>query len=269
VLPTHAPRKRFGQNFLVDTQIIANILATVNAKPGQHIVEIGPGQGALTSGLVASGAKIDAIELDRDLSAFLSEHFAKSSNFKLYSADILNFELQSLLSSDPSHKLRLVGNLPYNISSPLLFKLFENIDLIADMYFMLQREVAERLIATPGHKAYGRMSVMAQYYCEIHILIDVPPHAFDPAPKVDSSIVYFKPHMSAKTVVHNQRLLQQITTAAFNQRRKTIHNSLKNIFSNIELLELNIDPQLRAENLTLSDYAKLSNYLHLRNSKQE
>jgi 16S rRNA (adenine1518-N6/adenine1519-N6)-dimethyltransferase len=257
----HTPRKRFGQNFLVDAGIIAGIINAINPQKNQHIIEIGPGQGALTSSLIASGAKIDAIELDRDLAAFLSSHFANKANFKLHSADILNFDLNTLYSQDSKRKLRLVGNLPYNISTPLLFKLFENIEIIEDMYFMLQKEVAERLAAKPNSKAYGRMSVTAQFYCDMQIVLDVPPASFDPAPKVDSSIVYFKPHAIQNIKVHNQRLLQRVTTEAFNQRRKTVANALKNLISSAELQQLEIDPSLRPENLTLSDYAKISNYL--------
>ena len=254
----HTPRKRFGQNFLVDEFIIADIISKINPKVGQHIVEIGPGQGALTNSLIASGAEIDAIELDRDLAALLILQHTKTPNFKLHSADILTFDLHSVVKKQ---KLRLVGNLPYNISSPLLFKLFEDVDIIEDMFFMLQREVAERLTAGPNNKEYGRMSVMAQYYCDMQIVIDVPPESFDPAPKVDSSIVYFNPHTKPLIKVENPRLLQRVTTEAFNQRRKTITNALKNLISNTELQQLEINPMLRAENLTLSDYAKITNYL--------
>lgn len=256
----HIPRKRFGQNFLINQQIIADIIAIVNPATGQDIVEIGPGQGAITQGLITSKANIFAIELDRDLAGMLSEQFSKHKNFKLYNADILEFDLHNLINHKTKQKLRLVGNLPYNISSPLLFKLFTNIDIINDMFFMLQREVAERLTATPGCKEYGRMSVMAQYYCDMQIVIDVPPDSFDPAPKVDSSVVYFKSHARQDAKL-DPRLLQTVTTNAFNQRRKTISNSLKNLISTQELQQLNIDPTLRAENLLLSDYINITSYL--------
>jgi len=260
-MQAHIPRKRFGQNFLISSRIIAEIVANVNPQPGQHLVEIGPGQGAITHRLVAIGALVDAIELDRDLVQQLASDFAEHKNFRLHSADILQFELRSLCKDLPKQKLRLVGNLPYNISSPLLFKLFEDIKIIDDMHFMLQREVAERLTALPGSKAYGRMSVMAQYYCKMRIVIDVPPSSFDPAPKVDSSIVQFQPHINPPYVVNDHKLLQKITTQAFNQRRKTIANSLKSLLTADELLGLSIDPKLRAENLTLNDYAALANFL--------
>lgn len=268
-MQAHIPRKRFGQNFLVSSRIIAEIIANVNPRVTDHIVEIGPGQGALTNLLVASGAKIEAIELDRDLAELLTAHFADKKNFKLYSADILQFPLQSLCPKANVQKLRLVGNLPYNISSPLLFKLFENIDIIEDMYFMLQREVAERLTASANNKTYGRMSVMAQYYCNMRIVIDVPPSAFDPEPKVDSSVVHFKPHTKANYVVSNTKLLQQITTQAFSQRRKTIANSLSGFISSAELQQLNIDPKLRAENLILKDYVQITNFIQDKSKLQD
>lgn len=265
----HIPRKRFGQNFLVDARIIAEIIAIINPQRAQHMVEIGPGQGALTHGLVRSGVMLDAIELDRDLIDILESQLAATPNFKLHNADILNFDLTTLISDAKKTKLRLVGNLPYNISTPLLFKLFENINIISDMHFMLQREVAERLIAAPGSKEYGRMSVMAQYYCYIQIVLDVPPESFNPAPKVDSSIVYFKPHIQPTISVQDPRLLQKVTTEAFNQRRKTITNSLKNLITTSEIQSLNIDPSLRAESLTLVQYVQITNFLQAKNIKQE
>jgi len=265
----HTARKRFGQNFLINSMIIADIVANVNPKIGQHIVEIGPGQGALTKGLVASGAIVEAIELDRDLAQQLTIDFAHARNFKLYSADILEFPLESLTLECPQQKLRLVGNLPYNISTPLLFKLFADINIIEDMYFMLQREVAERLIATPHNKTYGRMSVMAQYYCNMSIVIDVAPSSFEPAPKVDSSVVYFKPHANPQYIVSDHKLFQQITSQAFSQRRKTITNSLKGLITAAELQSLNIDPKLRAENLILKHYVQLTNYIQNKIKQQD
>lgn len=262
---THIPRKRFGQNFLIDNTIIANIISFINPQPGQHFVEIGPGQGAITQALVASKANIDAVELDRDLAEYLTGLYANCKNFNLHSADILKFPLRSIYEENPSQKLRVVGNLPYNISTPLLFKLFTDINIISDMYFMLQREVAERLTAVPGNKEYGRMSVMAQYYCSMQIVLDVPPTSFNPAPKVDSSIVEFIPHDKPSIQVQDPRLLQTVTTHAFNQRRKTISNALKNLLNSTELQQLNIDPMLRAENLTLAQYAQITNFIAAKN----
>lgn len=257
----HTPRKRFGQNFLVDAEIIATIISCINPKPDQHIVEIGPGQAALTKALVTSGSRVDAIEIDRDLAEMLQVDFAGYKNFNLYLADILKFELQILLINQKTQKLRIVGNLPYNISTPLLFKLFDEVNIISDMYFMLQKEVAERLTATPNNKAYGRMSILAQYYCQMEIVLDVPATAFDPAPKVASSIVHFVPYTQPPVAVADVNLLRQVTAGAFNQRRKTISNSLHEFITAAELQQLNIAPTLRAENLTLQQYADIANYL--------
>lgn len=257
----HTPRKRFGQNFLIDDHIIEEIIAAINPHRDQHLVEIGPGQGVLTRSLVASGAKIDAVEIDRDLAQQLQQDFGTHKNFHLHCADVLKFSLFQLVDQRKPHKLRIVGNLPYNISTPLLFKLFADLDLIQDMYFMLQKEVAQRLIAHPDTKEYGRMSIMAQYYCDMYIIINVPPSAFSPQPKVDSCIVQFVPHVEAKAHITDQKLMHDIVTNAFSHRRKTIANSLKDFLTAEELTALHIDPQLRAENLTLMDYTNIANYL--------
>jgi 16S rRNA (adenine1518-N6/adenine1519-N6)-dimethyltransferase len=255
----HTPRKRFGQNFLIDQNIIDDILDHINPQAGQHIVEIGPGQGALTESLIDSGAHIYAIEIDRDLAKLLEQNYSKHKNFKLHCADVLKFELNDLIKSHT--KLRIVGNLPYNISSPLLFKLFNSIDIVEDMFFMLQREVALRLSAYPNSKEYGRMSIMAQYYCDMHIVVDVPSTAFDPAPKVESCVVQFIPHAKPKVAVKDHKLFQHIVTEAFSHRRKTISNALKKYITPDQLQQLDIDPQLRAENLTIEQYANITNYV--------
>lgn len=246
-------RKRFGQNFLIDHQVIYAIIEAIDPQPNQHFVEIGPGLGALTKPLIASGAQLDAIEIDRDLIADLQS--LDAPNFKLYNADILTFDLHTL----GNNTLRLVGNLPYNISTPLLFKIFNDLHLVTDMYFMLQREVAERLVAVPNCKDYGKLSVMAQFYCDMQILMEIPPTAFAPAPKIYSAIVKFTPH--APISVASIKLLQHVVSTAFNQRRKTIANSLQGLLTQPDLLQLGISPTLRAENLTLNDYVILTNYL--------
>lgn len=247
------PRRRFGQNFLVNAAIIYQIIAAVSPKPQQHIVEIGPGLGALTKGLIDSGAKVDAVEIDRDLIGNLQKIGA--SNFTLHNQDILEFDLHSL----DTKPLRLVGNLPYNISTPLMFKLFADIDIIADMHFMLQKEVADRLTAQPNSKTYGKLSVMAQYYCDMEIIIDVPPEAFDPMPKVLSSVVKFIPRDNRESVDPIQ--LEKVVGTAFMQRRKTITNSLGQLLNKEDLVQLGLDPKLRAENLSLQEYIRLTNYL--------
>ncbi len=252
---THNPRKRFGQNFLVDDYIIDSILDAINPKPDQHILEIGPGLGALTSHLVASGANITAIEIDRDLSLILLNKFSSCKNFQLQNIDILKYSIPL------DNTLRVIGNLPYNISTPILFKMFADISHIQDMFFMLQLEVGKRLIATPNSKEYGRLSVMAQYFCDIEIILNVPKTAFDPQPKVESCIIHFTPKHNTTDEVIDSKMFYNIVTSAFNHRRKTISNSLKDFLSASELESLNIAPNLRAENLKLDDYIRISNFL--------
>lgn len=260
---THIPRKRFGQNFLIDHNIITNIITAINPGPGQHILEIGPGKGILTADLIASKAIVDAVEIDRDLVEYLQQRFS-ARNFTLHNMDVLKFSLQQLNINAVNKKLRIVGNLPYNISTPLLFKLFTQINLIADMYFMLQQEVALRLVAQPNSKDYGRMSIMAQYYCDMQIILQVPPTAFEPPPKVNSSVIHFIPRSKPIVKVFDEVLLHHLVTQAFSQRRKTIANSLKTAISNAELTALQIDPKLRAENLTIQDYALIANSISQR-----
>lgn len=255
---THTPRKRFGQNFLVDNRIIAAIISVINPQATDHFLEIGPGSGALTASLVASGATIDAVEIDRDLAYVLQQEYSRARNFTLHTIDILKFSLPSIQNKK---LLRVVGNLPYNISTPLLFKLFDDITIISDMFFMLQLEVGERLTASPGSKEYGRLSVMAQYHCDMELVLDVPSHAFNPPPKVESCIVKFIPKKDQSICVKDPILLQNIVTNAFSQRRKTLSNSLKQFITSDDLQQLEIDPKLRAENLSLSDYVNITNFL--------
>jgi 16S rRNA (adenine1518-N6/adenine1519-N6)-dimethyltransferase len=255
----HIPRKRFGQNFLHDHRIIYNIISSLQARPGEHWVEIGPGQGALTEPLLKEGARLDVIELDRDLAALLREKFKQRDNLRIHSADALKFDFAALV--DDGRKLRVVGNLPYNISTPLMFHLLDNAACIQDMHFMLQKEVVDRICAAPGGKKYGRLSVMMQYYCATELLFDVPPESFDPAPQVMSAIVRLIPHRQPPVEVHNVATLNKIVTQAFSQRRKTLRNSLKTLIAEQDIEALDIDPTLRAEMISLNDFAKLSNLL--------
>lgn len=255
----HIARKRFGQNFLHDRSVIGHIIACLGIKPDQHWVEIGPGQGALTEPLLQAVTRLDVVELDRDLVALLKRKFAGRANFEIHSADALKFDFSSLVKN--SGRLRVVGNLPYNISTPLMFHLLDSAHCIEDMHFMLQKEVVDRICAEPGNKQYGRLSVMMQYYCETEHLFDVPPESFDPAPKVMSSIVRLTPHRRPPVQVDSRDNLNRIVTQAFSQRRKTLRNSLKKLISDSDLDALSIDSKLRAENLTLQDFAKLSNLL--------
>lgn len=257
--PAHTPRKRFGQNFLHDQAVIASILANLQAKPEEHWIEIGPGQGALTLPLIQKGIILDVVELDRDLVALLKHQFKEHPNLTVHSADALKFDFSKL--ADPDKKLRVVGNLPYNISTPLLFHLLDFSPYIHDMVFMLQKEVVDRICADPGSKKYGRLSVMMQYYCRCESLFDVPPESFDPAPQVMSAIVRLTPHVAPVVEVKDKAVFDKVVTQAFSQRRKTLRNAMKTLASEEDMAALGIDPSARAETIPLSGFAELSNYL--------
>ncbi len=254
----HQARKRFGQNFLQDASIIQQILACAGPRPGEHWLEIGPGLGALTQPLLNTGAIVDAIELDRDLAAHLRRRFLARENFTLHNADALAFDIRSI--AKPGEKLKIIGNLPYNISTPLLFHLLEYSDLIADMLFMLQKEVVDRLCAEPGCKQYGRLTVMTRYFCQAEYVFDVPPESFHPVPKVMSAIIRLTPHPSPPAQVGDLPLFQELVTRAFSQRRKTLRNTLKPSVNAEQLQALGLDPGLRAEALSLSDFALLARW---------
>ena len=256
---THSPRKRFGQNFLHDHNIIYNILSSLEAKAVEHWVEIGPGLGALTEPLLKLGLRLDIVELDRDLVALLKDKFRQQNNLQIHSADALKFDFSAL--AENNEKLRIIGNLPYNISTPLMFHLLDNASCIEDMHFMLQKEVVDRICATPGSKKYGRLSVMMQYHCATELLFDVPPESFDPVPKVMSAIVRLIPHQQPPVEVNDIKTLNRVVIQAFSQRRKTLRNSLKKLIAEEAIIALGIDPALRAEALSLDDFAKLSNLL--------
>ncbi len=260
---SHRARKRFGQNFLHDQGIIDNIIRAVNAKASQNLVEIGPGQGAITSALLASGAPLNAIELDRDLVSILQQRFSDQPNFTLHQADALRFDFGKLHQG--SGQLRIIGNLPYNISTPLIFHLLSQQQstpgLIQDMHFMLQLEVVNRLAAPPGNKTYGRLSIMTQYYCQVESLFEVPPEAFNPRPKVTSAIVRLTPHQKIAHPANNVSTLQSLLRAAFNQRRKTLRNSLKEFISKQAMETLDIDLGKRPETLSLEQFVDISNHI--------
>jgi len=254
-LSSHQPRKRFGQNFLCDDHVIDRIVAAINPRPGQHLVEIGPGEGALTAGLLAQGCRLDAIELDRDLGPALTDRFGGQADFTLHQADALEFDFGGLVG--PGESVTVVGNLPYNISTPLIFHLLSFSGLIDDMYFMLQREVVNRLAAKPGGKAWGKLGVMAQYHCDIEALFEVPPEAFRPPPRVMSGIVRLTPHHTAGDN-HREASLRRVVAAAFSQRRKTLRNTLRDLVSVQQLEALGISPGARAETLTLQQFVAIS-----------
>ncbi|MAM87139.1 MAG: 16S rRNA (adenine(1518)-N(6)/adenine(1519)-N(6))-dimethyltransferase [unclassified Hahellaceae] len=260
----HQARKRFGQNFLRSSTVIDRIIASIRPGPSDHIVEIGPGQGAITAGLLDSGALVSVVELDRDLIPLLKIEFATRQNLRIHEADALRFDFASLLTegeSGPSAGLRVVGNLPYNISTPLIFKLLEYRTVFTDMHFMLQREVVERLAAEPGSKTYGRLSVMTQHACRVEQLFDVPPTAFVPAPKVWSAIVRLQPlprHFSTK---EEEAVFANVVQHSFSMRRKTIRNNLKGIATDEQMASVGIDPGCRAETLSGSSFVKLAELL--------
>ncbi|RLQ21175.1 16S rRNA (adenine(1518)-N(6)/adenine(1519)-N(6))-dimethyltransferase RsmA [Seongchinamella sediminis] len=257
---THIPRKRFGQNFLTDHSVIGRIADAIGAEEQDHLVEIGPGQGALTEILAPTGCRLDVIELDRDLVAGLLAAFSIYPGFKLHSADALKFDFAALATD--GKPLRVVGNLPYNISTPLIFKLLENAALIEDMHFMLQLEVVERLAAEPGSKAWGRLGIMAQYHCAVEHLFDVAPSAFNPPPKVQSAIVRLTPRKELPWAQCQEGQLRRVVQAAFAQRRKTLRNNLKGFIEGEALESLGIDPGCRAETLQLSQFIEIANAIN-------
>ena len=255
----HQARKRFGQNFLVDQQIISQIVAAVGPKPEDNLIEIGPGMAAITEYLIELCPSMSVLELDRDLVEFLEEKFSQYPNFTIHSGDALKTDFAEF---HQGNDLRLVGNLPYNISTPLLFHLLNVRHLIKDMHFMLQREVVDRLGAAPGTKAYGRLSVMIQYHCRVMPLIPVPPESFRPAPRVQSAVVRLKPHKTMPCVAADEGLLSKIVSQCFQMRRKTLRNCLKPYAEHLTAAAQDIDMGRRPEQLSVKDFVCLSNHIN-------
>ena len=255
----HTPRKRFGQNFLRDDSIIEAIARSISPIATDHLVEIGPGEGALTQALISSGCQLDAIELDRDLRTRLLASFSTYPDFALHSADALKFDFASLVTE--RRPIRVVGNLPYNISTPLIFRLLDQAEGIADMHFMLQLEVVDRLAAQPGTKDWGRLGVMAQFQCQIEKLFEVPPDAFYPPPKVQSAVVRLAPHASPQFPGADKTALSKVVTQAFSQRRKTLRNNFKGVLTDVDFEQMGIDPSCRAETLSISDFVAVAEHL--------
>jgi len=249
----HKARKRFGQNFLVDEQIIADIVRAIRPEAADIMVEIGPGLGALTRPLLQRLNQLHVVEIDRDIIARLEKDYPQDKLI-IHAGDALKFDLAQL-----SAPLRIVGNLPYNISSPLLFHFSSYCERIHDMHFMLQNEVVERMVAEPSTPAYGRLSVMLQYRFHMEKLLDVPPESFRPSPKVDSAIVRMIPLPASEVLVQNKKIFSQIVAAAFGQRRKTLRNTLKAYLTEDDFVRLGIDAQLRAENLGVAEFARITN----------
>jgi 16S rRNA (adenine1518-N6/adenine1519-N6)-dimethyltransferase len=257
----HRPRRRLGQHFLHDPKSIERIVAAFVPEPGQHVVEIGPGLGALTVPLLRRLGRLEVIELDRDLPARLAERCAGLGELRIHGTDALGFDFCALAGSGV--KLRIIGNLPYNISTPLIFHLLEQADCIEDMLFMLQKEVVARLAAPPGSRTYGRLSVMVQYACRVRPLFTLKPGAFRPPPKVDSTLVHLVPHDKPPVAVRDRRLFAELVTRTFGQRRKQLRNSLKGWLTERDITAAGLRPQMRPEELALKDFAALANRLQV------
>ncbi|WP_455385049.1 16S rRNA (adenine(1518)-N(6)/adenine(1519)-N(6))-dimethyltransferase RsmA [Acidihalobacter prosperus] len=249
----HVPRKRFGQHFLHDPNVIERIAAAIAPQPDDTLVEIGPGEGALTAALLARIPRMHAVELDRDLVPRLRARFGDA--LEVHQADALRFDFAALA---PPEGLRVAGNLPYNISTPLIFHLLDNAAQIRDMTFLLQLEVVERLAAEPGGKQYGRLSVMVQYRCRAESLFRVGPGAFTPPPKVDSAVVRLQPHAVLPHPAKDEALFARIVAQAFAQRRKTLGRALRGMLDASRIAAAGIDPVRRAETLSVAEFVALA-----------
>lgn len=251
----HVAKKRFGQNFLTDQAIITSLVNAIAPQPNDLMVEIGPGLGALTQPLLQRLENLHVVEIDRDIIAWMEKHYAPGK-VTIHNIDALKFDFASI-----APRLRVVGNLPYNISTPILFHLLDNVAHIIDMHFMLQKEVVERMVAEPSSAAYGRLSVMLQYHLHMEYLFTVPPEAFDPAPKVESAFVRCVPHPELPFPAKDYALFSRVVATAFGQRRKTLRNTLKGLLDDAGFEALGVDSQWRAENLPLSAFVSIANYL--------
>lgn len=256
----HRPRKRFGQHFLHDPHIIRRIIDALEPQPGNRIIEIGPGRGALTGPLLKTVESLEVIEIDRDLARNLEEHYRDTGKLTVHCLDVLRFDF---LSGD-DRPIRLVGNLPYNISTPLLFHLLNNLSCIEVMIIMLQKEVAERICAGPGSKVYGRLSVNVQACCDVELLFTVGSSAFTPCPKVDSSVIRLQPAGDEAPRISDRQQFQHLVRTCFSRRRKTLRNSLKGLLSAAEIKAEGIAPDIRPEELPVEAFARLANRLYER-----
>ena len=255
-MTAHRPRKRFGQHFLTDPGVVDEIVRSIRPSSTDTVVEIGPGLAAITAPLLADAGKMHAIELDRDLAAQLQQRFQDEPKLTIHQADALRFDYSTL-----GEGLRVVGNLPYNISTPLLFHLLDYRAHIADMHFMLQKEVVARMAAPPGSKAYGRLGIMLGCYFDIEALFDVDRLAFDPPPDVTSAIVRLTPLPEGTYDVRDADKLSRLVATAFSQRRKTVRNALKKVADEALLESVGIDPSLRPEAIAIAEYVRLANTL--------
>jgi 16S rRNA (adenine1518-N6/adenine1519-N6)-dimethyltransferase len=252
----YRPRKRFGQHFLIDQTTIDKIIAAIQPQSSEIIVEIGPGRAAISNPLAKLAGTFHAIELDRNLASMLKRQFASQTNVTIHQGDVLKFDFSGL-----GEDLRIVGNLPYNISAPLLFRLIKYRSIIKDMYFMLQKEVVDRMAAPPGNRTYGRLSIMLGCYMKIEPLFDVPATAFSPSPKVESSIVRLHPLPDDIYAIADHEKLSNIVAEAFSQRRKKLRNALKVSATEENLIAAGIDPTSRPEQATIGNYVTLANQI--------
>lgn len=254
----HKARKRFGQNFLTDRSLIQRIVDTINPVAGELVLEIGPGQAAISQPLSESGAELHLLEIDRDLAARLKLMFEPTGSARVHQGDALRIDFSDILNKRP---FRLVGNLPYNISTPLLFHVLQWHEQVIDMHFMLQQEVVKRMAAQPGTKAWGKLSVMCQYHCEVMPLFVVPPEAFFPAPRVQSMFVKLVPHRQPPVEIHDMAAFKGLVSQAFSMRRKTLRNSLRALLNARQIESCGIDPAARPETLGLEQFANLASLL--------
>ena len=253
------PKKQLGQHFLTDRGVIEHIVLAIDPKPGDRLVEIGPGQGAITFPLLRRQGELTVIEFDRDLITPLMEASEGIGRLTIIHKDVLQVDFSKLAGDEGP--LRLVGNLPYNISSPILFHALEHAGAVRDMHFMLQKEVVDRMAAEPGSKVYGRLSVMLQAYCRVDSLFDVPPAAFRPPPKVDSAVVRLVPLPPADIGIADPALFARIVRDAFGQRRKTLRNALQQVCTGARIEAAGIRPDLRAEQLDVAAFKRLADHL--------
>jgi 16S rRNA (adenine1518-N6/adenine1519-N6)-dimethyltransferase len=252
----HRPRKRFGQHFLHDPHVIGKILAAVAPQPGDRLVEIGPGLGAITLPLLEKAGALTAVELDRDVIPHLQEASRGKGALEIVQGDALEVDLCHLVQD--GQKLRLVGNLPYNVSTPLLFRFLEQADCIDDMHFMLQKEVVQRMAAKPGGKEYGRLTVMLAARCKVEPLFNIGPGAFKPPPKVDSAFVRLTPYRQLPFPLRDRARYAEVVTRAFSHRRKTLKNALAGLVDEAAISAAGIDSKARPETLSAEDFARLS-----------
>ena len=255
----HTARKRFGQNFLTDQGVISSIVGAIAPDNDHVMIEIGPGLGALTEPVADTIDNLTVVELDRDLVERLQQHPILKDKLTIHQGDALQFDFSKL--QQPGKKMKVFGNLPYNISTPLMFHLFEFAEQIETMHFMLQREVVLRLSASPGTKAYGRLTVMAQYFCQVVPVLEVPPHCFTPAPKVDSAVVRLLPYEVKPWPCKDVSVLRHLCSTAFSMRRKTLRNNLKALLSDDDFASLNIDSSMRPEQISVPQYVAMANLL--------